>query len=164
MIFIQNNQNYNQIIIKEFINMPKKSLNTTLSFTADFQKNFAETIKAGEEVTILFDSNRLPFERSTNEKGKPEWSISAFAQFTPEGGINEVKLVPAKKGKDADSVLKGSFTVPADSNEAIIWFLNTGKSGNVYFDSDFGKNYRFSVNNEVVETAVPVKKTRAKKA
>lgn len=144
--------------------MSKKTLNTTLSFTADFQQNFSESIKAGEEVTILFDSNRLPFERSTNEKGKPEWSISAFTQFSPTGEINEIKLVPAKKGKAADSFLKGNFTVPADSNEAIIWFLNTGKSGSVYFDSDFGKNYRFSIAAEVSETPAPAKKARTKKA
>ena len=142
--------------------MSKKVINTTLSFTADFQQNPTELIKAGTEVTILFDSNRLPFERSTNEKGKPEWSISAFTQFSPEGSISEIKLAPAKKG--TDSVLKGNFTVPTDSNEAIIWFLNTGKSGNVYFDSDFGKNYRFPVAAEVLETPAPAKKARTKKA
>jgi hypothetical protein len=148
--------------------MPKKAVEKTISselvFTGDFQQNVAGELKTGAEVTILFDSNRLPFERSTNEKGKAEWTISAFAQFAPEGAVSEIKLAPAKKGKTADSTLKGVFTVPADSQEAIIWFLNTGKSGNLYFDSAFGKNYRFPVIAEVTETPAPVKKVRAKKA
>ena len=140
--------------------MPKKASNTTLSFTADFQQNATETLKPGAEVTILFDSNRLPFERSTGAKGKAEWTISAFAQFA-EGVINEVKLAPAKKG---ETVLKGVLTVPAETSEAVLWFVNTGKSGNLYFDSAFGQNYRFPVAAEVVETPAPAKKARAKKA
>ncbi|MEK7724678.1 MAG: DUF6209 family protein [Acidobacteriota bacterium] len=148
--------------------MPKKDLNTTLSFTADFQQNTTETLKSGAEITILFDSNRLPFERSTNQKSKPEWSISAFYQFSPEGEVNELKLAPekAKKGKDStgDTLLKGVFTIPTDSSEVIIWFLNTGTSGQVYFDSNFGKNYHFPIVAEVTETIAPAKKARAKKA
>ena len=147
--------------------MPKKAINPTSSelvFTSDFQQNLSGELKTGAEVTILFDANRLPFERSTGEKGKAEWSISAFAQFAPEGAINEIKLAPAKKGKaNEDTTLKGVFTVPADSRETVLWFLNTGKSGNVYFDSAFGYNYRFPVTAEVVEATAPVKKTRAKK-
>lgn len=144
--------------------MSKKSLNTTISFTGDFQQNITETLKPGTEVTILFDSNRLPFERSTNAKGKAEWTISAFTQFAPEGAVTEVKLAPAKKD---EVVLKGVFTIPTDSSEVIIWFLNTGKSGNVYFDSNLDKNYRFPVVAEVaevIETPAPAKKARAKKA
>lgn len=148
--------------------MPKKALNTTtetassqLVFTGDFQQSVTETLKPGAEVTILFDSNRLPFERSTGAKGKAEWSISAFYQTSSEGAVSEVKLAPAKKG---ETVLKGVFTVPAESSEVIIWFLNTGKSGNVYFDSNLDKNYRFPVVAEVTETPAPAKKARAKKA
>lgn len=143
--------------------MPKKASNTTLSFTADFQQNASETLKPGAEVTVLFDSNRLPYERSTNTKGKAEWTISAFTQFSTEGTVNEIKLAPAKKGKAAteDTTLKGVFTIPADSSEVIIWFLNTGKSENLYFDSNFGSNYRFPV---VAGTEAPVKKARAQKA
>jgi hypothetical protein len=143
--------------------MSKKAVNTTLSFTGDFQQNATETLKTGAEVTILFDADRLPYERSTGVKGKAEWSISAFVQFS-EDVIKEVKLAPAKKG---ETTLKGVFTVPAESNEVVLWFLNTGKSGNVYFDSNFGKNYHFPVVAEVVEvveTPAPAKKARAKKA
>jgi len=144
--------------------MAKKDLNTTLSFTADFQQNTTDTLKSGSEVTIIFDSERLPFERSVSEKGKPEWSISAFVQFA-DNVISEIKLVPAKKGKTVDTNLKGVFTVPAETNQAILWFVNSGKSGNVYFDSNFGQNYRFPVVSAVeVKTAAPGKKAMAKKA
>lgn len=146
--------------------MAKKAINTILSFTEDFQQTVTEPLKAGAEVTILFDSNRLPFERSTSEKGKAEWSISAFYQFAADGAVQEVKLASAKKGKAAteETVLKGSLSVPQDATEAILWFLNTGKTGNYYFDSAFGQNYRFPVVAETVETPAPAKKSRAKKA
>ena len=157
--------------------MPKKAINTTntpqIIFTGDFQQNITEEIKAGTEVIIHFDSKRLPFERSVDKKGKPEWEISAFYQFSPVGPINKIKLIPGKKTKKAeatvtDEVLTGSFTVPAGSQEAILWFLNTGKSGEVYFDSAFGYNYRFPVLSEVVEVTEDqpktVKKSRTKKA
>lgn len=140
--------------------MPKKSITTTLSFTADFQQTATEAFKPGAEVTILFDSNRLPYERSTNAKGKAEWTISAYTQFAPEGAVSEIKLAP-QKGKNADT-LKGVFTVPADSQEVTIWFLNTGTSGNLYFDSNFGKNYYFPIIAEFEEA--PAKKARAKRA
>lgn len=144
--------------------MPKKAINTTLSFTEDFQQTVTEPLKAGSEVTILFDSNRLPFERSTNEKGKAEWSISAFYQFAADGAVKEVKLAAAKKAASQETVLKGNISVPQDATEAILWFLNTGKSGNYYFDSAFGKNYRFPVVAEAIENPAPAKKSRAKKA
>lgn len=147
--------------------MPRKAISTTrLVFTGDFQQNVTDEIKSGAEVTILFDSNRLPFERSLDKKGKPEWTISAFYQASSESPVTEIKLVPEKtkkvKSTAEDNFLKGVFTVSGDSDEAIIWFQNTGKSGNVYFDSAFGRNYRFPV--VTATEPAPVTKARAKKA
>jgi hypothetical protein len=139
-------------------------------FKGDFQLDVNGEIKSGSEVAIIFDAERLPFERSQDEKGKSAWTISAFSQFAPGGEVSKVDLQPEKKKKAKDAaeetLLKGVLSVPAGSREAIIWFLNTGKTGNEYYDSDFGKNYRFSVSPEIIETngdSKPVKKPRAKK-
>ena len=155
--------------------MPKKAIDKTsnsetlqLVFTGQFEQSATGELKPGAEVTILFDAARLPFERSSDKKGKPEWTISAYCQFAPAGAVSEVKLAPekaAKKAAEGDgNLLKGTFTIPSESGETIIWFVNTGKTGNVYFDSAFGKNYRFPVSASVPEPEAPVKKARAKKA
>jgi hypothetical protein len=142
-----------------------------LVFKGNFQQDVSGEIKSGSEVAILFDSGRLPFERSLDEKGKSAWTISAFSQFAPGGEVSKVDLLPEKKKKAKDAgeetFLKGVLSVPAGSEEAIIWFLNTGKTGNEYYDSAFGNNYRFSVSPEAIETngdSKPVKKPRTKKA
>jgi len=146
-----------------------------LVFKGDFQQDVTGEIKPGSEVTILFDSERLPFERSLDEKGKSAWTIAAFYQFAPGGEVSKVKLLPEKAARKKTTAeqqesgfLKGVLSVPTGSREAIIWFLNTGKTGSEYYDSDFGKNYRFSVLPEIIETdgieSATVKKSRAKKA
>lgn len=154
----------------------EKAQNETLPqlvFKGDFRQDLTGELKSGTEVTILFDSERLPFERSLDEKGKSAWTISAFYQFAPGEEIYRVNLLPEKTRKKTKiesepTFLKGVLSVPSGSEEAIIWFLNTGTTGGEYYDSDFGKNYRFPVLTPVPEpeiaTAKPAKKTRAKKA
>ena len=138
-----------------------------LVFTGDFRQDLTGEIKSGTEVTILFDSERLPFERSLDEKGKSAWTISAFYQFAPGEEVFKVNLLPEKKRQKptaesgTPTFLKGVLSVPTGSREAIIWFLNTGTTGNEYYDSAFGANYRFPVEPEAAET--PAKKPRAKK-
>jgi hypothetical protein len=159
--------------------MTKKALNSKASadtvpelvFKSDFQQDLTGEIKAGSEVAILFDAERLPLERSLDEKGKSAWTISAFYQFAPGGEVNKLELAKekaaSKKKKAAAeaTLLKGILSVPAGTEEAVLWFLNTGPTGNEYYDSDFGKNYRFPVLAEIVEEeAAPVKKRRTKKS
>ena len=142
-----------------------------LVFKGDFQQDVTGEIKSGSELTILFDSERLPFERSLDEKGKSAWTISAFYQFAPGEEVYQVNLLPEKassrkKAENANNFLKGVLSIPSGSEEATIWFLNTGRTGNEYYDSDFGKNYRFSVVPGIsdIEEIEPAKKTRAKKS
>ena len=143
-----------------------------LVFKGDFRQDLSGELKSGTEVTILFDSERLPFERSLDEKGKSAWTISAFYQFAPGEEIYKVNLLPEKtrkktKSETGPALLRGVLSVPAGSREAIIWFLNTGSTGSEYYDSDFGKNYRFPVMPTAAEPEIeavkPAKKTRAKK-
>ena len=143
-----------------------------LVFKGDFQQDVTGEIKSGSDVTILFDAERLPFERSLDAKGKSAWTISAFYQFAPGSEVNKIDLLPEKAAKKAKAenggkLLKGVLPIPSGSEEAIIWFLNTGQTGNEYYDSDFGKNYRFPVLTNTIETeiaeAAPAKKPRVKK-
>ena len=162
--------------------MTKKALSTKvqtdtlpqLVFKGDFQQAVTGEIKSGSDAAIVFDGERLPLERSVDAKGKPAWTISAFFQFLPGGEAGKINLSgeqsgARKKAKDIneETILKGVFSVPSGSEEAVIWFLNTGNTGNEYYDSDFGKNYRFRVLPEAVETVSaepPAKKPRAKRS
>jgi hypothetical protein len=146
-----------------------------LVFKGDFQQDVIGEIKPGSNVAIIFDAERLPLERSLDEKGKPAWTISAFYKFLPGGEVNKINLLSEKSGArkkvkelTAEKILKGVFSVPSGSEEAVIWFLNTGNSGHEYYDSALGNNYRFRVLPEVVETAsadsAPVKKPCAKRS
>ena len=142
-----------------------------LVFKGDFQQDVTGEIKSGSELTILFDSERLPFERSLDEKGKSAWTISACYQFAPGQEVYQVNLLPEKassrkKAENTAAFLKGVLSIPSGSQEAIIWFLNTGSTGQQFYDSDFGKNYRFPVLPGISETEEikPAKKTRAKKS
>ncbi|MBS1797752.1 MAG: hypothetical protein JSS81_28275 [Acidobacteria bacterium] len=135
-----------------------------LVFREDFKIDLNGELTSGSEVEILFDSQRLPFERSVDEKGKSAWSIAAFYQCAPGGEINRVELKPAKATRKKiveETVLKGVLSIPAGSEQAIIWFMNTGKTGQYYYDSDFGKNYRLPVSAPAAAPE-PAKKTRAK--
>ena len=163
--------------------MTKKALSTKvqidtlpqLVFKGDFQQDVTGEIKPGSNVAIVFDAERLPLERSLDAKGKPAWTISAFYQFLPGGEVEKINLLSEKSGagkkvKDIaeETILKGVFSVPSGSEEAVIWFLNTGNTGNEYYDSAFGNNYRFRVVPEAVETesadSAPAKKPRAKRS
>jgi hypothetical protein len=143
-------------------------------FKGDFQLDVNGEIKSGSEVAILFDAERLPVERSLDEKGKPAWTISAFYRFSPSTEVASIDLASEKNGSSKKekagekTFLKGIFTVPSGSEEAVIWFRGTGSAGDEYYDSDYGKNYRFPVSPaaaepEIVEEA-PLKKRRTKKA
>jgi len=167
------NQNYKGLKI-----MTKKALSSKvqidtlpqLVFKGDFQQDVTSAIESGSDVAIVFDAERLPHERSLDTKGKPAWTISAFYQFLPGGEVNKINLSGEKSArkKVQETVLKGVFSVPSGSEEAVIWFLNTGTSGNEYYDSAFGNNYRFPILPEALETesinAAPAKKTRAKRS
>ena len=141
-----------------------------LVFRGDFQQDVTGELKSGANAAIVFDAVRLPLERSLDAEGKPAWTISAFYQFLPGGEVDKItlsseKAAAHKKTADAAAILKGVFTVPAGSEEAIIWFVNTGSSGDEYYDSAFGNNYRFRISPKAVETdAAPVKKPRAKRS
>jgi hypothetical protein len=142
-----------------------------LVFKGDFQQAVTGEIKSGSDVAIVFDAERLPLERSLDAKGKPAWTISAFYQFLPGGEVSKINLLSetsgARKKVSEATVLKGVFSIPSGSEEAVIWFVNTGTSGHEYYDSAFGNNYRFPVLPEAAETEVvepaPAKKPRAKR-
>jgi len=136
-----------------------------------FKKNYRQLIHGdlmpGRKVKILYDSQRLPDERST-QNGQKEWTIKAFYKFVEAGPVYGVDLwtesgaIQSKMSNDTaeGTIMVCSIEIPEGVDHVSIWFLNTGKSGAEYWDSNSGRNYifRFAVADFEVKSAkvVPV--------
>lgn len=119
-------------------------------FTKDFREAVKGDLLPGRDVLIYYDADRLPQERSTYN-GLPAWSIVAYAQFSAsdppvsvplasETGIVTTKRTPLP---DGGTMMKAQLSVPASAQALTMWFVNSGRSGAVYYDSDYGRNYTF---------------------
>jgi hypothetical protein len=136
-----------------------------------FKKNFQQLVHGdlvpGTKVKILYDSDRVPAERSM-EDGHKAWTIRAFYKFVEAGPVHQVDLwtesgaMQSKMSNDTaeGTIMVCSIYIPEGADHMSIWFLNTGKSGAEFWDSNFGRNYifRFVVEDFQVESVkvVPV--------
>jgi hypothetical protein len=122
-----------------------KTNGTVLLFTGDWQQTVQGALLPGLPFSVRYDGSRLPNERSTYN-GMPTWEIIAYAQFSPGKPATQVILNPCGDG----NYLEGAFEMPDDATEVQMWFLNTGRSGLKYWDSNYGSNYRFCVGNSAI--------------
>ena len=121
-----------------------------LTFTKDFREFLHGDLAPGATVTLYYDAERMPQTRPY-VNGVPAWSISCHAKFHEDGAAleyplrSETGIILTKSGDEPGSgtMLTGEIAIPADAGEFVLWFVNTGGSGSVYYDSDFGKNYGF---------------------
>ncbi|MGC4069503.1 MAG: DUF6209 family protein [Polyangiaceae bacterium] len=113
---------------------------TSIVFTNDWQQHATGSLQRGQSFTLLYDSQRLPQERSTYN-GLPTWNILAHVQFAPHRTISQIAL----QTPGTDEILKAQIDIPEDTTEVVLWFSNSGRSGQEYWDSNFGNNYRFVV-------------------
>jgi len=102
-------------------------------------------------------AERLPNERSTYQ-GTPTWSITAYVKFSetgqPQSYVLKSLTGPVRRKTTNESgsgtIMKANVPVPVNASEVILWFVNTGRSGAVYYDSDYGRNYWFRfVQNDI---------------
>ncbi|MDB4933711.1 MAG: hypothetical protein JWP87_683 [Labilithrix sp.] len=111
----------------------------TLTFGADFRALVSGTLQKGKKIRVTYDANRLTTCRG-DQNGHPAWTITGYWKigggavhsfeaggFSPSGGSD-----PPVLALDA-------------SGELQIWFQNVSVWGCNAYDSDFGKNYRFTV-------------------
>jgi hypothetical protein len=123
---------------------------TTVEFGSGWTQHQAGTIMAGEPLTIVYDPNRAQ-QRSTHN-GYPSWGVEAFVKFSPSG---EVVRAPAmtfesRLGTPTSNPLATPVTVqiPKGTSEVQVWFRNwsmNNGSPSERWDSNFGDNYRFQV-------------------
>ncbi len=107
-------------------------------FGRDWSQAVRGQLQPGRAFHLSYDSARLPEVRDTYN-GLPTWSIVAFAQFHPPDGPVTKKALEFHHGE----VMGQTFDIPPDADELVLWFSNSGRSGRVFYDSDYGRNYRF---------------------
>ncbi len=130
-------------------------------FTKDFRVVVRGDLQAGRPAKILYDAARLPSERS-EENGAKAWTIKAFYKFIEQGPVHEIDLqeglgtMQTKMSNDTGegTIMSCHITIPPGVDHVTLWFLNTGKSGAEYWDSNFGRNYifRFMVDDFQVDS------------
>ncbi len=121
-----------------------------ITFTKNWQQLPSGNFVPGQTVYIRYDAARLPEERS-NYNGAPTWTITAFYQFSPGGPVRGNQLetptgqvVPSISADPLDATfMTTTIDIPDDAAELIMWFMNTGRSGRQFWDSDYGANYVF---------------------
>jgi Family of unknown function (DUF6209) len=116
-----------------------------ITFTKDFQQLSHGDLLPGRTVTLVYDAERLPNERSEG------WVIRAYYRFADQGAVEPVQLwsetgvILSKRDEQPGqgTMLIGTIDVAPAADYLAVWFLNTGKSGAQYWDSNFGRNYYF---------------------
>jgi Family of unknown function (DUF6209) len=93
----------------------------------------------GTVGTIVYDTSRLPSCRAT-EDGVAAWGITAF--ISADGGDAIQVQLPSETG-----VVSAPFEIPYASGLAF-WFEAQDDSGCVQWDSNYGANFPFSVEDE----------------
>lgn len=95
-----------------------------------------------EPVRVRYVTSRLPGCRGT-ACGAQAWGISGFARV----GAGEAQTFGwgGTEAVAATGFLEATFT-PAREGEMAVWFQSSNRWGCVSYDSDYGRNFRFTVN------------------
>ncbi len=113
----------------------------SIAFLADWSEAVRGTLKSGKTFIVNYDLSRLPDCRQTYN-GAPTWEIVVEYRF--DGGA--VQNTPVTR-VDGFTRLSNPTPIvaPAGARTVELWFKNTDRAGCVRYDSDYGRNYRFSL-------------------
>ena len=122
-----------------------------ITFTLDFHELVSGDLLPGARCGIRYDPLRLVPRDNGYVHGDPERPVTMHFRFTENGPIHDqVLLSPIGMVRDAvvditgqGSMLHAEIFIPDAARELIVWFSYTDGHGEVHYDSDYGKNYRF---------------------
>ena len=130
-----------------FTNRPAR-----LTFTSDFHELLRGDLRPGCDLLLRYDPKRIVPEGEPYVFGDPNAPIVAHASFH-EGEPPVSKPVVSESGVIEDpivdvtgqgSMLTASFNIPENADEVILWFSYASLQGGMHYDSDGGRNFRFS--------------------
>jgi hypothetical protein len=114
----------------------------TIHFAADWSETVDGTVERGSPVIIDFDLDRTPSCRQTYN-GLPTWEVLAEYRF--DGGSVHQTPVTSVSNQSSRAEAAAIIGIPEEARELEIWFKNTDRAGCVLYDSNFSRNYRFSL-------------------
>jgi hypothetical protein len=113
----------------------------TITFTKDYRQLLHGDLLPGRSVRIKYDADRLPADRSDVTKAFYKFVESAEPQSTELHSKTGRLLTKVTLDTGEGTMITGQIEIPGDADHLTIWFLNVGKSGEQYWDSNHGKNY-----------------------
>jgi hypothetical protein len=132
----------------------------TILFRSDFRQYVRGVLRPGAKLFVYYDAERLTGERSMRGD-QPGWWITMFARFVPNGAVMSINLwsrtgliltgQKATDEPDEGTLMKCDIQIPREAQFVELWFLNSGDSGRVFYDSDFGRNYWFQFTAAEIE-------------
>lgn len=123
----------------------------SISFGRDWTDPVQGQLVAGGKLEVNYDMNRFSHLMTNSVDGFPAWGIKAYVMAQPSGQIQERELMDFSDGMGSTHgtprTTAQSFDIPAGTTSVEVWFKNwTGAdSPRESYDSNFGKNYRFDV-------------------
>lgn len=109
-----------------------------VSFNRDWTVRSSGAFVVGSQVRVTYDSERLPSCRM-EQGGQPLWAITGSWRLGGESGTFEA-------GGLSPSNHTAAPLIPLrKAGELEVWFQVTNRSGCVAYDSAFGHNFRFTV-------------------
>jgi len=118
-----------------------------VNFETAWQETQSGLIRQGEVLTIHYDPQRLTACRGTYS-GLTGWDLIANVRFFPSGETISKSFIDHSNPRgvaDPPEIQPLHVNIPADAMRVEVWFQNTNAWGCSAFDSQFGSNYQFAV-------------------
>ena len=122
-----------------------------ITFTCDFHELVTGDLRPDGPLLLRYDPHRIVPAGEPYRFGDPDRPVTAHVSFcdgappfdvalrSPAGII----LCPDVDLTGQGSMLSASLVVPSDADLLIVWFSYESAAGTVFYDSDYGANYRF---------------------
>jgi hypothetical protein len=136
-----------------------RDTNPELIFTRDFREYIRGRFRPGLTATIRYDPYRVVPPRQAYRFGDPDHAVVAHLQCSQGGPILDVTLgspagipdwVPSADF-DRALMLRGEVVIPVDAAWVTVWFTYKSAGGQVFYDSNFGKNFRLRFYRDELE-------------
>jgi hypothetical protein len=111
-------------------------------FRRDYQQDVDGTLAAGGALIVDYDLDRLTGCRALYNSYQ-SWDVTAHVRF--DGGAVQSASVTQVAGLYGRVTAPATFAVPADAHGVEIWFENTDRTGCEAWDSNYGRNYSFTL-------------------
>jgi hypothetical protein len=130
-----------------------------LIFTRDFREYIRGRFRPGLTATIRYDPYRVVPSDDGYRFGDPERPVVVHLQCKESGPVIDVTLgspagipdcIPSADYERSPK-LHGEVVIPGDAAWVSVWFTYHGAGGRVFYDSNFGKNFRLRFYRDEIE-------------